>query len=76
MIGVKRPKFKSPLNRASSTENNGDKTGQGQTRSSNGSDEPLDERLRNIEPKMIETIKNEVYVAPESDLWFIGLVDL
>ncbi|GJJ72755.1 fidgetin-like protein 1 [Entomortierella parvispora] len=60
MIGVKRPKFKSPLNRASSAENNGDKTGQGQTKSPSGPDEPLDERLRNIEPKMIETIKNEI----------------
>lgn len=60
MTGIKRPKFKSPINRANSAENPEDKPGQAQSKSSNGQDEPVDERLRNIDPKMVETIKNEV----------------
>lgn len=47
------------MNRANSGENSDDKAGQ--TKNPNGADEPLDDRLRNIEPKMIETIKNEVH---------------
>lgn len=59
ILGTKRPKFKSPVNKANSTENNDE--GTKMTKLTNG-EEPIDDRLRNIDPKMIESIKNEVYL--------------
>ncbi|KAF9195873.1 hypothetical protein BGZ50_003134 [Haplosporangium sp. Z 11] len=58
-LGTKRAKFKSPINKSNSVENSEDASKVTQSRSPNGTDEP-DERLRNIDPKMIEAIKNEI----------------
>ncbi|KAF9581105.1 hypothetical protein BGW38_001996, partial [Lunasporangiospora selenospora] len=57
MLGTKRAKFKSPMNKGPEGQEDGKS---GQSRGGSGSDEPLDERLRNVDPKMIETIKNEI----------------
>ncbi|CAO3573754.1 unnamed protein product [Mortierella alpina] len=57
ILGTKRPKFKSPINKPSS---NDDGSKGAQTRNPTGTDEPVDDRLRNIDPKMIEAIKNEI----------------
>ncbi|KAF9939631.1 hypothetical protein BGZ67_009106 [Mortierella alpina] len=57
ILGTKRPKFKSPINKPSS---NDDGSKGSQSRSPTGADEPVDDRLRNIDPKMIEAIKNEI----------------
>ncbi|KAF9945971.1 hypothetical protein BGZ72_000803 [Mortierella alpina] len=57
ILGTKRPKFKSPINKSS---NNDDGSKGPQSKSPTGADEPVDDRLRNIDPKMIEAIKNEI----------------
>ncbi|KAF9573598.1 Fidgetin-like protein 1 [Mortierella alpina] len=57
ILGTKRPKFKSPINKPSG---NDDGSKGVQSRSPTGAEEPLDDRLRNIDPKMIEAIKNEI----------------
>ncbi|KAF9323612.1 hypothetical protein BGZ91_003479 [Linnemannia elongata] len=67
MLGTKRPKFKSPINRTNSAENNdeGTKT----TKLANGAEEPIDDRLKNIDPKMIESIKNEIMESYAAVTW-------
>ncbi|KAK3824964.1 MAG: P-loop containing nucleoside triphosphate hydrolase protein [Benniella sp.] len=56
----KRTKFKSPLNKNVNA-NTADKSGRnGQTKGATKPDEPVDERLRNIDPRMIEAINNEI----------------
>ncbi|KAI1297029.1 hypothetical protein EDD11_007252 [Mortierella claussenii] len=60
ILGTKRAKFKSPINRSGSNENNDEIAKTGQSKSANKTDEPVDERLRNIDPKMIEAINNEI----------------
>lgn len=60
ILGTKRPKFKSPINRTNSAENNDE--GTKMTKPANGAEEPIDDRLKNIDPKMIESIKNEVCI--------------
>ncbi|KAF9291413.1 hypothetical protein BGZ68_004061 [Mortierella alpina] len=57
ILGTKRPKFKSPINKSTS---NDDGSKGSQSRSPTTADEPVDDRLRNIDPKMIEAIKNEI----------------
>jgi hypothetical protein len=59
ILGTKRPKFKSPVNKTNSAENNDE--GSKMTKPTNGAEEPIDDRLKNIDPKMIESIKNEVF---------------
>ncbi|KAG0300842.1 hypothetical protein BGZ98_008826 [Dissophora globulifera] len=61
MLGTKRPKFKSPINKSNGAENGDDSGRNGQTKGTMGkAEEPQDERLRNIDPKMIEAINNEI----------------
>lgn len=61
-LGPKRTKFKSPINKNTNADTADDSGRNGQTKSTtaNKSDEPVDERLRNIDPRMIEAINNEV----------------
>ncbi|KAF9358244.1 hypothetical protein BGX26_002179 [Mortierella sp. AD094] len=59
MVGTKRLKFKPPINRSNSAENNDDSEKMGATKSANKMDQ-ADERLKNIDQKMIEAIKNEI----------------
>ncbi|KAF8947528.1 hypothetical protein BGZ47_008793 [Haplosporangium gracile] len=67
MLGTKRTKFKSPINRTNSAETNdeGTKT----TKPANGAEEPIDDRLKNIDPKMIESIKNEIMESYAAVTW-------
>ncbi|KAF8985048.1 hypothetical protein BGZ46_006180 [Entomortierella lignicola] len=58
MTGTKRLKFKPPINRANNAENNEDEKS-GASKSAVKFD-MNDERLKNIDPKMIEAIKNEI----------------
>ncbi|KAF9998810.1 hypothetical protein BGZ79_007523 [Entomortierella chlamydospora] len=59
LAGTKRLKFKPPINRSNSAENNDDAEKMGATKSANKMDQ-ADERLKNIDQKMIEAIKNEI----------------
>ncbi|KAF9910324.1 hypothetical protein EC991_006823 [Linnemannia zychae] len=67
ILGTKRPKFKSPINRNNGADNNDDETKM--SKSANGGEEPLDDRLKNIDPKMIEAIKNEIMESYASVTW-------
>ncbi|KAK3848046.1 MAG: P-loop containing nucleoside triphosphate hydrolase protein [Linnemannia gamsii] len=67
ILGTKRPKFKSPINRTNSVENNDD--GTKAIKPVNGAEEPIDDRLKNIDPKMIESIKNEIMELNATVTW-------
>ncbi|KAF9130760.1 hypothetical protein BGX30_013380 [Mortierella sp. GBA39] len=67
MLGTKRPKFKSPINRTNSAENNDD--GTKMTKPADGAEELIDDRLKNIDPKMIESIKNEIMESYAAVTW-------
>ncbi|KAF9141178.1 hypothetical protein BG015_001367 [Linnemannia schmuckeri] len=67
ILGTKRPKFKSPINRTNSAETNDE--GTKMPRSANGAEEPVDDRLKNIDPKMIESIKNEIMESYAAVTW-------
>ncbi|KAG0281470.1 hypothetical protein BGZ95_003125 [Linnemannia exigua] len=67
IMGTKRPKFKSPINRTNSVENNDE--GTKSTKPVNGVEEPIDDRLKNIDPKMIESIKNEIMELNATVTW-------
>ncbi|KAF9371969.1 hypothetical protein BGX21_004945, partial [Mortierella sp. AD011] len=59
LAGTKRLKFKPPINRSNSAENNDDAEKMSATKPTNKMDQ-ADERLKNIDQKMIEAIKNEI----------------
>ncbi|KAG0255504.1 hypothetical protein DFQ27_006217 [Actinomortierella ambigua] len=70
--GTKRGKFRPPLNRSNSGDQENGSLGRrnGTTGGGNGSgDEVVDERLKNIEPKMIEAIKNEIMESSSNITW-------
>ncbi|KAF9093621.1 hypothetical protein BGX29_009865 [Mortierella sp. GBA35] len=67
ILGTKRAKFKSPVNRANSAENSDETTKT--TKTANGTEEPMDDRLKNIDPKMIEAIKNEIMESYAAVTW-------
>ncbi|KAF9974639.1 hypothetical protein BGZ73_001902 [Actinomortierella ambigua] len=71
MQGAKRGKFRPPLNRSNSDQENGSMGKRnGATSGGAGSgDEIMDERLKNIEPKMIEAIKNEIMETSSTITW-------
>jgi hypothetical protein len=63
----KKSKFISPLlNRPG---NQGD-TNETSSKSNSGSTEPVDERLKNIDPLMVETIRNEIMDQSNPVKWY------
>ncbi|KAF9118280.1 hypothetical protein BGW39_001329 [Mortierella sp. 14UC] len=67
ILGTKRPKFKSPINRNNSADNNDE--GTKASKLANGGEELIDDRLKNIDPKMIESIKNEIMESYAAVTW-------
>ncbi|KAF9922150.1 hypothetical protein FBU30_007778 [Linnemannia zychae] len=67
ILGTKRPKFKSPINKPHNGENSED--GIKSSKNANGVEEPIDDRLKNIDPKMIESIKNEIMESYAAVTW-------
>ncbi|KAF9982056.1 hypothetical protein BGZ65_003285, partial [Modicella reniformis] len=66
-VGTK--KFKSPLNNNSTADSTSDTKRRGSSKDANKSDELLDERLRNIDPKMVEAILNEMMESVPCVTW-------
>ncbi|KAG0227386.1 hypothetical protein BGW42_002976 [Actinomortierella wolfii] len=69
MPGAKRGKFKPPLNRSNSGEQDVAFGKKGGATSGGSGDEIIDDRLKNIEPKMIEAIKNEIMETSSTITW-------
>ncbi|KAF9112113.1 hypothetical protein BGX27_003962 [Mortierella sp. AM989] len=68
MVGTKRAKFRPPINRDNSAENNDESGRLGQSKSAIKIDQ-ADERLKNIDQKMVEAIKNEIMESLSVVTW-------